>query len=319
MTGFEADLTHFNQYNDTRTIDPNLFYNPATGYNLNPAAVDGVPNRPNPAYTQIAYFVSTGRRDQTQISTALNRRFKNNFQSGVTYTYMVSMHDDGNIGYTAPGQNNQFDYLDGEYATSTDFQKHTLRAWTLYRMPWGISTSVSYFYGSGARFAAAIDTAVYGKPGTNRLNLTATGAPTNAIVIPRDGDAGQRRRDRHRQPLPRPVDDRVRRDHSAQRAAGPAAAQGGSAADEGHRDPGHHEDLADWRGLQPLQPSQLRQLQRQPERDRAGDHGAVRPAAAEHRQRVHVAASAVCVQTELLRATERTVDTVRYGIRRLVS
>jgi len=184
VTGFEADLTHFNQYNDTRTVDPNLFYNPATGYNVNPAAVAGVPNRPNPAYTQIAYFVSTGRRDQTQISTALNRRFKNNFQSGVTYTYMISMHDDGNIGYTAPGQNNQFDYLDGEYATSTDFQKNTLRAWTLYRLPWGISTSVSYFYGSGARFAATINTAVYGKPGTNRLNLTATGAPTNAIVIP---------------------------------------------------------------------------------------------------------------------------------------
>jgi hypothetical protein len=184
VTGFEADLTHFNQYNDTRTIDPNLFYNPATGYNLSPAAVNGVPNRPNPAYTQIAYFVSTGRRDQTQISTALNRRFKNNFQSGVTYTYMIAMHDDGNIGYTAPGQNNQFDYLDGEYATSTDYQKHTLRAWTLYRMPFGVSASVSYFYGSGARFAAAIAAAVYGKPGSNRLNLTAAGAPTNAIVIP---------------------------------------------------------------------------------------------------------------------------------------
>ena len=42
-------------------------------------------------------------------------------QSGLTYTYMVSMHDDGNIGYTAPGQNNQFDYLDGEYATSLDY------------------------------------------------------------------------------------------------------------------------------------------------------------------------------------------------------
>jgi hypothetical protein len=184
VTGFEADLTHFNQYHDTRTIDPNLFYNPATGYNMNPAAVNGVPNRPNPAYTQIAYFVSTGRRDQTQISTALNRRFRGNFQSGVTYTYMIEMHDDGNIGYTAPGQNNQFNYLDGEYATSTDYQKHTLRAWTLYRLPWGISTSVSYFYGSGARFAASIAAAPYGKPGTNRLNLTAAGGPTNAITIP---------------------------------------------------------------------------------------------------------------------------------------
>ena len=41
VTGFEADLTHFNRYRDTRTIDPNLFFNPATGYNLNPAAVNG--------------------------------------------------------------------------------------------------------------------------------------------------------------------------------------------------------------------------------------------------------------------------------------
>ena len=51
-------------------------------------------------------------------------------------------------------------------------------------MPWGVSASVSYFYGSGNRFAASIAAAVYGKPGTNRLNLTAAGAPTNTIVIP---------------------------------------------------------------------------------------------------------------------------------------
>jgi Carboxypeptidase regulatory-like domain/TonB dependent receptor len=184
VTAFEADLTHFNEYHDTRTIDPNLFYNAATGYNLNPAAVNGLPNRPNTGYTQVAYFVSTGHRDQTLLSMGLNRRFRNNFQSGVTYAYMFSMHDDGNIGYTSPGQNNQFDYLDGEYATSLDFQRNTLRLWTLYRFPLDISASVSYFYGSGNRFAASISGQPYGKPGTNRLNLTAAGGATNAIVIP---------------------------------------------------------------------------------------------------------------------------------------
>ena len=76
VTGFELDLTHFNEYRDTRTIDPNLFSNPATGYNQSPAAINGVANRPNTACTQIAYFVSTGHRDQTQASMALNRRFK---------------------------------------------------------------------------------------------------------------------------------------------------------------------------------------------------------------------------------------------------
>jgi hypothetical protein len=59
-----------------------------------------------------------------------------------------------------------------------------LRLWTLYRFPLGISASVSYFYGSGQRFAASIAGAPYGKPGTNRVNLTAAGGATNAIVIP---------------------------------------------------------------------------------------------------------------------------------------
>jgi hypothetical protein len=184
VTAVEMDVTHFNQYNDTRTIDPNLFYDPATGYNVNPAAVGGLPNRPNKGYTQVAYFVSTGRRDQTLLSMGLNRRFKSNFQAGMTYAYMFSLHDDGNIGYTAPGQNNQFDYLNGEYATSVDFQRNTLRLHALYRAPWGISTAVSYFYGSGNRFAASIAGSPYGKPGTNRLNLTAAGGATNPIVIP---------------------------------------------------------------------------------------------------------------------------------------
>ena len=48
----------------------------------------------------------------------------------------------------------------------------------------GVSASVSYFYGSGNRFAASIAAAVYGKPGTNRLNLAANGSATNTITIP---------------------------------------------------------------------------------------------------------------------------------------
>src|SRR5678815_1601118 len=137
---------------------------------VNPAAVAGVPNRPNKGYTQVAYFVSTGHADQTLLSVGLNRRFKSNFQAGMTYAYMFSLHDDGNIGYTSPGQNNQFDYLNGEYATSTDFQRNTIRLWTLYRFPFDIAASVSYFYGSGNRFAANIAGAPFSKPGTNRLN-----------------------------------------------------------------------------------------------------------------------------------------------------
>ncbi len=48
----------------------------------------------------------------------------------------------------------------------------------------GISTSVSYFYGSGNRFNATISGTPYGKTGSNRLNLSNTGGPAAAIVIP---------------------------------------------------------------------------------------------------------------------------------------
>jgi hypothetical protein len=97
---------------------------------------------------------------------------------------MFAMHDDGSLGISAPGANNQFNYLAGEYATSTDFQRNTVRAWLIYRLPWGFNVSISDFYGSGTRYAATIATTPYGKPGSNRLNLLPSGAPVPAMVIP---------------------------------------------------------------------------------------------------------------------------------------
>jgi hypothetical protein len=94
------------------------------------------------------------------------------------------MHDNGTPGLVSPTANNQFDYLDGEYATALMFQRNTLRAWSVYQMPWGLSTALSYAYGSGNRYNATIATAPYGKTGSNRLNLTATGGATGAITIP---------------------------------------------------------------------------------------------------------------------------------------
>ena len=97
---------------------------------------------------------------------------------------MLSMHDDGTLGYTNPTANNPFDYLDGEYATSTDFQRNTMRMWALYQLPWGFSTSVSCFYGSGNRFNATISGTPYGKTGSNRLNLSNAGGVVRAITVP---------------------------------------------------------------------------------------------------------------------------------------
>jgi hypothetical protein len=181
VTGFDMDLSHFNEYRDTRTFDPNLFFDPATGYNKNPSA-----GRPNPAYGQVLAFVSDGHRDQTQLATAVTRRLKNRLQAGVTYTYMFSMHDDGGIGYTSPTANNPFDYTDGEYATSQAFQRHTLRSYLMYQAKWGLATSITYSYGSGNRYGATISATPYGKTGSNRLNLANSGGAAATIIIPAD-------------------------------------------------------------------------------------------------------------------------------------
>lgn len=177
VTGIEVDLTHYDLYFDTRSIDANLFFDPATGYNAPVSA-----GRPNRAYGQLLAFTSSGHKDQTQISSALTRRLNKGLQAGVTYTLMLAMHDDGTLGYTSPSANNPFDYL--ENATSTDFQRHTMRIWALYQMPWGFSTSVSYFYGSGNLYNATIAGTPYGKTGNNRLNLSNTGGPAASITIP---------------------------------------------------------------------------------------------------------------------------------------
>ena len=181
MTGFDVDLTHWTEYRDVRTIDANLAYNPATGYNL---ANGAAPIRPNPAYAGVFQFVSDGKRDQTAIASSVTRRLRNHMQAGLTYTLMLEMKDNGTVGYGTAPANNPFDYLNGEWATSADFQRSTLRTWALVQLPLGFSTSVTYFYGSGNRFGNSIATAPYGKTGTNRLNLTATGGATNAITVP---------------------------------------------------------------------------------------------------------------------------------------
>jgi hypothetical protein len=176
--GFEADLTHYDGYRQAQTIDPNLFYDPVTGYNRNPNL-----GRPNPDYGVVSTFVSTGRTDQTILSMGLNRRFRNRFQLGSTYALMLGMHDDAGIAYGSASGNNPFDRA-SEYATSLDFQRHTVRAWGVFQPGWGFTTSLSYSFGSGTRHNASIATQPYGKGGTNRLNLTAAGGSTNAIVIP---------------------------------------------------------------------------------------------------------------------------------------
>jgi hypothetical protein len=172
-TGVTVDLTHYNLYRAALTIDANLFYDPVTGYNKDPSL-----GRPNPAWSAVNYRVPTGTGDYTALQSSLTRRLSKHFQGGLTYVLMFAYHDTGTTA------NNPFNYLDGEYATSASFQRHTVRGWLLYDLPWDVSAGVSYAFGSGNRYNATIASNPYGATVTNRLNLGANGTPANAIVIP---------------------------------------------------------------------------------------------------------------------------------------
>ncbi|MBI4476408.1 MAG: hypothetical protein HY654_04495, partial [Acidobacteria bacterium] len=188
----EADLTYWKLYNAVRGRDPNLFFNPATGYNFNPNPSNGVCPplgagrvvlcRPDQRWSEVFWMESTGWARYAGLSTALTRRLQNNFQGGVTYTLMFLKKETPNSFF--PSHNNQFD-LDDDYARAADFQRHTLRVHGLYRLPWDISVSGVYFYGSGNYFPTTVAGVPFGvTQGVNRFNA---GAP---ITIP--SSAGNR-------------------------------------------------------------------------------------------------------------------------------
>jgi Carboxypeptidase regulatory-like domain len=170
LMAIESDLTHWIWYNQTVARDPNLFFDPVTGYNVDPRF-----GRPNPAYSQISWYESIGKQDYLALSSGFTRRLQNNFQAGATHTLMFYQHDDG-ASWSHMGDNS-FD-RDAEWARSTSFQRNTVRLWAMYQFPLGLSVSGVYFYGSGNYYGGIISGAPYGKPGTNRLNI---GAP---VAIP---------------------------------------------------------------------------------------------------------------------------------------
>ena len=171
----DADLTYWRGYDEGRSWDPNLFFDPITGYNLDPRQF----GRPNPQFDAFEWRISDGKSDYMALATSFSRRYRNNFQAGLTYTLMFFKHDTNNLETSPASADNQFD-LDAEWARSTDFQRHTMRANGIYRLPFGFSLAAAYFFGSGNYFPTFYAARPFAKPGVNRLNI---GAP---IQIPAD-------------------------------------------------------------------------------------------------------------------------------------
>src|SRR6202008_5077577 len=71
-----------------------------------------------------------------------------------------------------------------EWARATDFQRHTVRVNGIWRLPYDISVSGAYLFGSGNYYATPIALNPYGHTGTTRLNsgTTAFAIPESLVV-----------------------------------------------------------------------------------------------------------------------------------------
>lgn len=164
-----GDFVYWRVYREWIRTDRNLFYNPLTGFNANPATA----GRPNPAYAPVQDFITPTGVGAIYYGWQMEvqRRFAKRYQTGVSYT--VSKLKDSSTGaFNFP--NNQFDLAD-EWGPSVDDQRHTLNFNGSIELPWGFQSSLFYHLGSGSAFASLSPTNPFSYTGTNsRTFLTGT-------------------------------------------------------------------------------------------------------------------------------------------------
>ena len=177
--GIEADYTYWKGYNFANQRDPNLFFDPVTGYSRNPTTA----GRPDPAYGVIQWLEADGKADYGAVSAAVNRRYRNNWQASLSYTLLLFQHDDTtNFQYQGDNPFNP----EAEWARSTEFQRHTLRLNGIWRTIWDISLSGAYLYGSGNYYQTNFAANPFGHGGTTRY-VTAPTTVSEAVADRFDG------------------------------------------------------------------------------------------------------------------------------------
>jgi hypothetical protein len=166
LMAVDSDLLYTRERNIDRARDLNMFFDPATGYNLDLSRF----GRPDPNYGAFQWQDSSGKADYLALASGFNRRFQNRFQFNVTHTLMFFRRDNhqGTFSFTTL-PNNSFN-PDAEWSRASQFQRNTVRVSGIYHLPFGVRLSAAYFYGSGSYFGTTVAGIPFGKPGVNRLN-----------------------------------------------------------------------------------------------------------------------------------------------------
>jgi hypothetical protein len=177
VMGFDADLVYKRGYHFETQNDPNLFYDPATGLARNPSVF----GRPRPDYGPFRLIGTDASSEYLALVTAANRRYRNNFQYGLTYTLMFFDNGSG-LGGAGYGNTyvNPFD-LSYNWGRSTSFQRHTLRANSIVNLPHGIVLASIFQFGSGNYSSISSGFNLQGGPGANRFRRDGTFIPVTTF------------------------------------------------------------------------------------------------------------------------------------------
>jgi hypothetical protein len=173
----DADLVYYRGFDEDVQRDPNVFYNPATGFPLNPTTY----GRPARAFGEIKAKDSTGRSNYAGVASSVTRRYRNNFQLGFSSTLMF-MKDDtgiGIVGYSNQ-QFNTFD-LDQDWGRSQEFQRLTLNANGVWTLPKGFNLSGAYHYGTGNYTTITLPVDVLGLGYVRRVRPDLSVVPRNTF------------------------------------------------------------------------------------------------------------------------------------------
>lgn len=164
----QADYVHSRTYHEWIRVDQNLYYNPTTGFNVNPTTG----GRPDPSFTSILRFATPSDAGATYNGLLIDvrRRFANHLYVSGSYTLADARDDTDGVFYVP---NNQFDIGDG-WGPQSGTQRHTVNVDGSYQLPLGFEFSFLYHFGSGAAFATTAAGSPFANGGANRTFLATT-------------------------------------------------------------------------------------------------------------------------------------------------
>jgi len=119
----------------------------------------------------------TGLEQHTSLATSFRRRYHNRFQTGANYTLMFYKHDMGVSDSSGSSLLNPFN-PSVDWAPSSDFQRHTVRAYGIVDLPAGLQVSGSFLYGSGNYLQTSTNVDPLGL-GVSRIRRDLTIIPRN--------------------------------------------------------------------------------------------------------------------------------------------